>query len=148
MNPPFCILATAIFATACHGLPRQQETTPLQEIPPVSPELDVEFAKNQKPKRYQVINGTPHLARNIMLLDTVKGETSILCQASDNSIRWCPMPSAPGKDKIINFEVHRFAVSNGTPELARNIMLVDTKGANTWLLCSGENNTSSWCAIQ
>lgn len=43
------------------------------------------------PGRYQVVNGTPDLTRNIMLLDTQTGSTWIKC--SDSGVSgWCLMP--------------------------------------------------------
>ena len=42
--------------------------------------------------RYQVVNGTPQFARNIMLLDTVTGMTWVYCNASDGSDTWCYVP--------------------------------------------------------
>lgn len=49
--------------------------------------------------RYQVVNGTPDQARHIMLLDTLTGDTWMICDRSDNSTAWCKMPrvDAPSK---------------------------------------------------
>lgn len=44
--------------------------------------------------RYQVVNGTPDVARNIMLLDTASGDTWIYCNESPS---WCKMPRLEGK---------------------------------------------------
>jgi hypothetical protein len=41
--------------------------------------------------RFQIVNGTPELTRNIMLLDTETGESWITCTDSDNSSLWCHM---------------------------------------------------------
>lgn len=48
--------------------------------------------------RFQVVNGTPDRSGNIMLLDTVTGETWIICDY-DGESRWCPMTrsTAPAK---------------------------------------------------
>ncbi len=48
----------------------------------------------------------------------------------------------------------RFQVMNGTPSLARSIMLVDTVTGRVWLECTtGQKDlsatvTSNWCAMQ
>lgn len=41
--------------------------------------------------RWQVVNGTPDMARNIMLLDSVTGQTWIACTSEDGN-SWCYMP--------------------------------------------------------
>jgi hypothetical protein len=41
--------------------------------------------------RFQIVNGTPDLTRNIMLLDTETGDSWILCVTGDNSDGWCRM---------------------------------------------------------
>lgn len=46
-------------------------------------------------------------------------------------------PKAPG----------RFMVTNPTPELARNAMLVDTATGDTWLLCGDTDGSSGWCRM-
>src|SRR5689334_21579834 len=39
--------------------------------------------------RYQIINGTPQFAINIMLLDTVTGDSWIKCASPDAGDNWC-----------------------------------------------------------
>jgi hypothetical protein len=39
--------------------------------------------------RFQVVNGTPQYAMNIMLLDTVTGDTWIKCGSPETSDTWC-----------------------------------------------------------
>lgn len=41
--------------------------------------------------RWQVVNGTPDMARNIMLLDSVTGQTWIACTGEAGN-SWCYMP--------------------------------------------------------
>jgi hypothetical protein len=41
--------------------------------------------------RFQIVNGTPELTRNIKLLDTETGETWITCTDTDNASVWCHM---------------------------------------------------------
>lgn len=47
------------------------------------------------PGRFQVINGTPGFARNIMLLDSQSGRTWVLCTVKDSTTatdsNWCAM---------------------------------------------------------
>ncbi len=44
----------------------------------------------------------------------------------------------------------RFQVMNGTPQLARNIMLVDTQTGRVWITCETKSRESTtnvnWCA--
>lgn len=42
--------------------------------------------------RFQIINGTPQFARTTMLLDTVTGESWILCSTPEAGDAWCAMP--------------------------------------------------------
>jgi hypothetical protein len=39
----------------------------------------------------------------------------------------------------------RYQVVNGTPEMARNIMLLDSATGETWIACIGEGGASNWC---
>src|SRR6266540_2083884 len=41
--------------------------------------------------RFQIVNGTPALVRNIMLLDTVTGDSWILCEMGGGTTGWCKM---------------------------------------------------------
>lgn len=45
--------------------------------------------------RYQIVNGTPGFARNIMLLDTRTGRSWVTCESKDagtaTSTNWCAM---------------------------------------------------------
>lgn len=43
--------------------------------------------------RFQVVNPTPALARNVMLLDTWTGATSMACVGEGGVSGWCQMPS-------------------------------------------------------
>jgi hypothetical protein len=36
-------------------------------------------------QRYEIVNGTPDLAANIMLLDTTTGESWVICSSPDSS---------------------------------------------------------------
>jgi hypothetical protein len=41
----------------------------------------------------------------------------------------------------------RYQVVNGTPDMARNIMLLDTATGNTWILCGDPQGVSQWCQM-
>lgn len=41
--------------------------------------------------RWQIINPTPELARHIMLLDTITGESWVMCRGPNNEAGWCRM---------------------------------------------------------
>lgn len=46
----------------------------------------------EQPGRYQIVNGTPQITRNIMLLDTQVGRSWVICSMRDSTSGWCPMP--------------------------------------------------------
>ncbi len=39
--------------------------------------------------RWQIVNGTPELAQNMMLLDTLTGDSWVICSASEGERKWC-----------------------------------------------------------
>lgn len=41
----------------------------------------------------------------------------------------------------------RFEIVNGTPDAARNIMLLDTQTGDSWIMCSGSNGVTGWCRM-
>ena len=47
--------------------------------------------------RFQVVNGTPELTHNIMLLDTQTGKTWIICGTSPTA--WCAMGTGEQAEK-------------------------------------------------
>lgn len=46
-------------------------------------------AQSGQPGRYQIINGTPAMAQNIMLLDTATGQSWITCNNEKGGTGWC-----------------------------------------------------------
>lgn len=46
--------------------------------------------------RYQIVNGTPEFAANIMLLDTVTGDSWVKCASENVGALWCSMPKSDG----------------------------------------------------
>jgi hypothetical protein len=69
-----------VLATSLRGSPQNQN-------PPRSTPKPIETLPNG---RYQIVNGTPEMARNIMLLDTQTGQTWAVCLV-DNKDSWCAM---------------------------------------------------------
>ncbi len=49
--------------------------------------------------RYQIVNGTPQYAANIMLLDTVTGNSWVMCSGPDVGDQWCKMPQTDNGTK-------------------------------------------------
>jgi len=41
----------------------------------------------------------------------------------------------------------RFEIVNGTPDAARNIMLLDTQTGDSWVVCTGSNGVTGWCKL-
>lgn len=41
----------------------------------------------------------------------------------------------------------RYQIVNGTPEMTRNIMLLDTWTGDTWIICADKTGLSAWCAM-
>lgn len=46
--------------------------------------------------RYQIVNGTPEFAANIMLLDTATGDSWVKCSSDEIGNLWCRMPKSDG----------------------------------------------------
>lgn len=44
-------------------------------------------------------------------------------------------------------ETGRYQIVNGTPAMARNIMLLDTWTGTTWITCENEQDGTNWCAM-
>ena len=76
-------LAVALVLLATPGCERPANTPPAP--PPQSSDVG----------RYQVVNGVPSMARNIMLLDTKTGKTWVVCASKDPTVytetNWCAM---------------------------------------------------------
>lgn len=47
------------------------------------------FVEKQTIGRFQIVNGTPQMTQNIMLLDTVTGDSWIICANKDRETLWC-----------------------------------------------------------
>lgn len=44
------------------------------------------------PGRFQIVNPTPQYLRNVMLIDTVTGESWVSCTSKDDQAGWCALP--------------------------------------------------------
>ena len=42
----------------------------------------------------------------------------------------------------------RWTIVNGTPEQARNIMLLDTATGETWVVCESADGSTGWCRLE
>jgi hypothetical protein len=49
--------------------------------------------------RWTIVNGTPEMASNIMLLDTFTGDSWISCEDPDGTTEWCRIPRSEGASK-------------------------------------------------
>jgi hypothetical protein len=58
-------------------------------VPPMPP---VRSIADPAAGRYQIVNGTPEYAANIMLLDTATGDSWIKCASEEVGSLWCKMP--------------------------------------------------------
>jgi hypothetical protein len=81
-------LAAVLGGTFLLAQTRQSTQTP-QPQPPQS-------AAVQRTGRFEIVNGTPDMARNIMLLDTWTGDSWEKCSSTDNDDGWCPLPQFSG----------------------------------------------------
>ncbi len=56
-------------------------------------------------------------------------------------------------DRLDSAQTGRFQIVNGTPSLARTVMLLDTRTGRTWTLCEDKSDSMStvsthWCAMR
>ena len=63
-----------------------------QQPPPPAAGTGSQGTDNLMVGRYQIVNGTPQLSINIMLLDTVTGDSWIKCSSKSVGDLWCKMP--------------------------------------------------------
>ena len=55
---------------------------------------------SEKAGRFQIVNGTPGYARNIMLLDTETGASWLTCNGEEGATGWCSLPRWSGTTKV------------------------------------------------
>ena len=77
------LLAVSLGATSSLGLA-------LAQAPTSRPQVIVDSGEG----RFRVVNGTPEMARHIMLLDTATGQTWVVCDFESGSMGWCRMPKS------------------------------------------------------
>lgn len=51
--------------------------------------------------RWQIVNPTPSVARDTMLIDTQTGETWILCVNEEGGSNWCFVPKTKSRDRDV-----------------------------------------------
>ena len=132
----FCLLAALIMSKSCVPAPGPGAGAGLQDGSGEGGQL----------KRFKIVNGTPELARNIMLLDTALGGSWELCNLAPNVAGWCGMEAPGGRLNLSTKDIGRYEVINGTPGMTRNIMLIDRKTSSTWLFCDIDSS-SAWCPM-
>lgn len=54
---------------------------------------------------------------------------------------------ADGLKNVSPTEIGRYQVTNPTPSIARNSMLLDTATGQTWVLCLTPTSETEWCAM-
>jgi hypothetical protein len=57
------------------------------------------------------------------------------------------VPAVGQSRAIVQSGVGRYQIVNGTPEMTRNIMLLDTVTGDTWVVCGNEKETTGWCPL-
>jgi hypothetical protein len=75
------VLSGALALAASLPADPQNQTPPRSTLKPI---------ETQPNARYQIVNGTPDLTQNIMLLDTQTGKTWEVCRI-DKDESWCAM---------------------------------------------------------
>lgn len=71
-------------------------------LPAMAPAAQVpsaQTAQQSQVGRFQIVNGTPGMSRNIMLLDTSTGDSWITCSGEDSGNVWCVVPKTNSTTK-------------------------------------------------
>lgn len=97
------LLATCLAGLACdfaksgespqRAVEAQQLKDSLARLEVAVKSLQAAQAQPSLTGRFTIVNGTPTLTRNIMLLDTHTGQTWITCGGKDVGTAWCDVPS-------------------------------------------------------
>jgi hypothetical protein len=54
----------------------------------------------------------------------------------------------PGQQQVVrSTSAGRWSIVNGTPQYARNIMLLDTATGQTWTKCADKDGAEFWCYV-
>jgi hypothetical protein len=81
------LIAAVLVLSGALALAAALPANPQNQIPPRSTLKPIETPPNG---RFQIVNGTPELTHNIMLLDTQTGKTWEVCKI-DKEDSWCAM---------------------------------------------------------
>jgi hypothetical protein len=97
------LLATCLASLACdfpksgesqqRAVEAQQLKDSLARLEAAVRSLQAAQAQPSLTGRYTIVNGTPTMTRNIMLLDTHTGRTWLTCAGKDVGTAWCDVPS-------------------------------------------------------
>src|SRR5438876_808316 len=90
------LAATLALFGASGCVPAQQDAATAAALAKLQAEVSAIRQAQDKaspPGRFQVVNGTPSMTRNIMLLDTQTGQTWIFCSDPKIGGGWCDMPT-------------------------------------------------------
>jgi hypothetical protein len=60
---------------------------------------------------------------------------------------WLGVPARGDSRAAVQSGGGRFQIVNGTPEMTRNIMLLDSTSGESWIVCTDEGGTSGWCQM-
>jgi hypothetical protein len=73
-----------------------------------------------------------------IIFGMLTGAVAFLLLARTDATQTRPVTSGNGRWQIVN----------GTPEMTRNIMLLDTETGNSWIVCTGVGDETKWCVIR
>jgi len=103
------LIAAVLVLSGALALTVSLPANPQNQVPPRSTLRPIETPPNG---RYQIANGTPDQARNIMLLDTQTGKTWIICNGAGGTA-WCIMNTGEQAGKVP--EAEAFPSPSRTP---------------------------------
>jgi hypothetical protein len=50
--------------------------------------------------------------------------------------------------RAADLAIGRWTIVNGTPDMARHIMLLDTATGDSWIVCDSEDGATGWCRLE
>lgn len=98
--------------------------------------------------RWQVVQGPPSGIYRTFLMDTVTGDTWIVCDTSDGLEAWCPLERLdylPAESQRNGELVGRWQIVQGPPTGLYRTFLLDSVSGDTWIVCSGTGKREAWC---
>lgn len=116
------LIAAVLVLSGALALP----ANPQNQIPPRPTPKLIETPPNG---RYQIVNGTPDLTRNIMLLDTQTGDSWIDCD-DDGRTTWCRIlrSNAPTANNQPSLLGEPSGASDGATTVSNGVRLVSKDG--------------------